>query len=98
MKHELIQGPPMEVTYIDSDITASDKELLAYFRKIMLQNRINRMDMIERMTHAAATLSGRTPEKELAYFHEALSYCGFDFKRGLNLYLQLLQIECMGEP
>ena len=80
-------GPPFEVTYIDSEITASDEELLAYFRGIMLQKRIDRMDLIERMTHAAASLSGNTPEEELALFHAALRNNGFDFNKALISYL-----------
>mgnify|MGYP007070250410 CR=1 FL=1 len=56
---EKLNGPPLEVTYVDSEITASDEELLAYFRGIMLQKRIERMDLIERMTHAAAAVAER---------------------------------------
>lgn len=82
-----IQGPPLEATCMDSEITASDEELLAYFRGIMLQKRIDRMDMIERMTHAAASLSGNTPEEELALFHAALRNNGFDFNKALISYL-----------
>ena len=82
-----IQGSPLEATYMDSEITASDEELLAYFRGIMLQKRIDRMDLIERMTHAAASLSGNTPEEELALFHAALRNNGFDFNKALISYL-----------
>ena len=79
--------PPVKVTCMDSEITASDEELLAYFRGIMLQKRIDRMDLIERMTHAAASLSGKTPEEEYADFHEALRAKKFDFQKALNSYL-----------
>lgn len=84
---EKLNGPPLEATYMDSEITASDEELLAYFRGIMLQKRIDRMDLIERMTHAAASLSGNTPEEELALFHAALRNNGFDFNKALISYL-----------
>lgn len=84
---EELHGSPLEFTYMDSEITASDEELLAYFREIMLQKRIYRMDMIERMTHAAATLSGNTQEEELAIFHAALRNNGFDFNKALISYL-----------
>ena len=77
---EKLHGPPFEVTYMDSEITAS-------FRGIMLQKRIDRMDLIERMTHAAASLSGNTPEEELALFHAALRNNGFDFNKALISYL-----------
>lgn len=84
---EKLHGPPFEVTYMDSEITPSDEELLAYFRGIVLQKRIDRMDLIERMTHAAASLSGNTPEEELALFHAALRNNGFDFNKALISYL-----------
>ena len=89
---EKLHGHPIEVTYVDSEITASGEELLAYFRGIMLQKRIDRMDMIERMTHAAATISGRTPEEELAHFHAALQTKGFDYPRALRSYLMMFAV------
>lgn len=88
---EKLHSPPFEVTYMDSEITASDEELLAYFRGIMLQNRIDRMDLIERMTHAAASLSGRCHEEELHFFHVALRECGFRFNEGLIYYLRYFE-------
>ncbi len=86
-----IQGPPLETACMDAEITASDEELLAYFRGIMLQKRIDRMDMIERMTHAAASLSGRCQEEELNFFHVALRELGFDFNQGLIWYLRTFE-------
>lgn len=82
-----IQGQPMEASCIDSVIMASDEEILHYFKEIMLLNRIKRMDMIERMTHAAAAISGNTPEEERAAFHEALQAKGFDYRKALKSYL-----------
>lgn len=82
-----IQGPPIMVVEIDTEITASDEELYTYFLERLAQERIDRMDMIERMTHAAATLSGNTQEEELAIFNAALRNHGFDFNKALISYL-----------
>lgn len=87
IRNRKIHGPVLRITIIDSSIEASDEEILRYFKEIMLQKRIDRMDMIERMTHAAATLSGNTQEEELAIFHAALRNNGFDFNKALISYL-----------
>lgn len=89
---EKLNGPPLEVTYVDSEITDYGEELRAYFQGIMQQKRIDRMDLIERMTHAAATISGRTPEEELAHFHAALQTKGFDYPRALRSYLMMFAV------
>ena len=86
---EKLHGPPLEVAYMDSEITASDKELLAYFRGIMLQKRIDRMDLVERMTHAAATLIGGPQEWEMERFHAHLQTLGFDFDKAIVRYLSV---------
>lgn len=51
------------------------------------REKIARMEAVERMTHAAAVLSGNPQRMELADFHEWLRAEGFDFGRGLCAYL-----------
>lgn len=83
--HDALPLPPHAKA--PASLDDNDKETLRYFQEIMLQKRIDRMDMIERLTHAAAFISGWTPEEELGNFHEALRAKGFCYSKGLISYL-----------
>lgn len=87
--HDALPLPPHAKA--PASLDDNDKETLRYFQEIMLQKRIDRMDMIERLTHAAASLSWRCHEEELHFFHVALRECGFRFNEGLIYYLRYFE-------
>ena len=57
------------------------------------ESEIARMDLIERLTTAAANCAGAIDNTvELRDFHEALAAAGFDFWKGVRKYLSMYHL------
>lgn len=66
------------------------EELCCFYHERSLHERIGRMDLVERLTAAAANCAGAIDNTvELRDFHEALVAAGFDFWKGVRKYLSI---------